>query len=429
MKEMLLFVYGTLRSGQRNHTVLNGARCVGPARTVSRMALRSSGPNGIPFACTDQAISTLTGELYVVDAQLLAEIDRFEGYRPQDRTQRGGYERREVAVLTDHDGEERLHFAQMYCCPTVDYPLVPSGRPEDARHEAPDDVWYFAYGSNMWVDQMHHRRIAYTRREPAVLHGYVREFTKRASDPKLGAYATVRPLAGSEVPGALYRFPASDLALLDRAEGAPVHYVRTSVVVVRADGSSLEAITYIAHPDQVVRGLHVDGNYLAKITSGGADLWGLGHERRGTVLPAAPVNYPPRAAEGWNDGSWDAPRLDPSDRPLRMPMTSEEFESCDNGEDWWSGVYPVREIDAGWPCVWKVWVDGIRARMYLVQLSSTRIGLCFESPHPCLGLHYCTKYYNFHGPGKLALRLNYDDPRIPNIWQAQGKVWVEWGGG
>jgi hypothetical protein len=44
-----------------------------------------------------------------------------------------------------------------------------------------------------------------------------------------------------------------------------------------------------------------------------------------------------------------------------------------------------------------------------------------------LGLHYCTKYYNFHGPGKLALRLNYDDPRIPNIWQAQGKVWVERG--
>ena len=90
-REILLFVYGTLRTGGANHGLLAGARLVGAARTVERYALFV---DGIPFLAPAPAVHRVRGEVYAVDAATLAEIDRLEGHPTW-------YERRPVAVVLD----------------------------------------------------------------------------------------------------------------------------------------------------------------------------------------------------------------------------------------------------------------------------------------------------------------------------------------
>jgi gamma-glutamylcyclotransferase (GGCT)/AIG2-like uncharacterized protein YtfP len=70
------FVYGTLLSGEPNHAQLGGARLLGPARTESRYMLVSLGPYP---ALLEGGTTSVVGEVYEVDDDLLAALDRFEG--------------------------------------------------------------------------------------------------------------------------------------------------------------------------------------------------------------------------------------------------------------------------------------------------------------------------------------------------------------
>ena len=91
MRETLLFVYGTLRQGGPNHALLARARCLGPATTAERYALFV---DGIPFLASTPAVHRVRGEVYAVDAETLAEIDRLEGH-PR------WYERRPITVVLE----------------------------------------------------------------------------------------------------------------------------------------------------------------------------------------------------------------------------------------------------------------------------------------------------------------------------------------
>lgn len=94
--ETLLFVYGTLRRGGPNHERLARARFVGAATTAERYALFV---DGIPFLAASPAVHRVRGEVYAVDAETLAELDRLEGH-PR------WYERRPVAVVLDDAARE-----------------------------------------------------------------------------------------------------------------------------------------------------------------------------------------------------------------------------------------------------------------------------------------------------------------------------------
>lgn len=71
-----LFVYGSLRRGERNHAFLQGARYLGRATTQPRYTLRHSGMTPGLAANGEQAV---TGELYELDAVHLARLDRLGG--------------------------------------------------------------------------------------------------------------------------------------------------------------------------------------------------------------------------------------------------------------------------------------------------------------------------------------------------------------
>jgi len=73
----LVFVYGTLRRGQPNHAQLRGCASQGEAE-LSGLALYDLGP--FPMAVpADGPTDRLQGELYQVNAEQLARLDRFEG--------------------------------------------------------------------------------------------------------------------------------------------------------------------------------------------------------------------------------------------------------------------------------------------------------------------------------------------------------------
>jgi gamma-glutamylaminecyclotransferase len=72
----ILFVYGTLKRGCRNHSVLAGARFLGAAWTRALYGLVNCGQ--YPGLLLSDPGERVSGELWEVDAPLLARLDEFE---------------------------------------------------------------------------------------------------------------------------------------------------------------------------------------------------------------------------------------------------------------------------------------------------------------------------------------------------------------
>jgi len=72
-----IFVYGTLRRGERAHPLLSGASFLGEARTEAGYALIDLGTYpGLVRAVSGHVV----GEVYEVDAPRLVELDAYEGH-------------------------------------------------------------------------------------------------------------------------------------------------------------------------------------------------------------------------------------------------------------------------------------------------------------------------------------------------------------
>ena len=98
---------------------------------------------------------------------------------------------------------------------------------------------YFAYGSNLCVQQMARRCPDAVGARHAFLHGHDWLINERG-------VATIAPFTGSEVHGVVWEVSERDLAALDSAEGVPVRYRRDRLTVCTADGE-LDAWVYIDH--------------------------------------------------------------------------------------------------------------------------------------------------------------------------------------
>lgn len=120
----LVFVYGTLKTGEPNHHVLadpdqeGRQACVGKAKTVDKYPLVVASSNNIPFLLdapgqglqvegetenfcppmTPDSISSIPGELYKVDDKMLERLDVLEDI-PRF------YSRKEATVISDEAGE------------------------------------------------------------------------------------------------------------------------------------------------------------------------------------------------------------------------------------------------------------------------------------------------------------------------------------
>jgi len=73
----LVFVYGTLRPGERNHHYLATAARRGTYITPAQFTLLDTGPYP---AALDEGATTLTGDVFAVDDDTFAALDVLEGY-------------------------------------------------------------------------------------------------------------------------------------------------------------------------------------------------------------------------------------------------------------------------------------------------------------------------------------------------------------
>ena len=96
---------------------------------------------------------------------------------------------------------------------------------------------YFAYGSNMDVQQMSTRCPDAELIRPVRLDGYRLAY-------RGAGYATILPEPGSHVDGALWRITAWNERDLDRYEGFPRHYGKELITVTARDGMPYTAMVY-----------------------------------------------------------------------------------------------------------------------------------------------------------------------------------------
>ena len=107
-----VFVYGTLRAGETNHSLLAQARLLGTCRLASGYRLYDLG--AYPAAKKSDTGHALVGEVYGIDGQTLAALDRLEEYPVEYIRER---------VETDY-GPAWIY---LYCLSVARLPLIRHG--------------------------------------------------------------------------------------------------------------------------------------------------------------------------------------------------------------------------------------------------------------------------------------------------------------
>lgn len=104
-----------------------------------------------------------------------------------------------------------------------------------------EEKLYFAYGSNMNLNQMAFRCPDAEVIDTVRLEGYRLAFCANGGG---NGVATIIPAEGSCVDGVLWRISERDEQHLDHYEGFPFLYGKESVVVMDQDGVSREVMAY-----------------------------------------------------------------------------------------------------------------------------------------------------------------------------------------
>lgn len=102
-------------------------------------------------------------------------------------------------------------------------------------------MYYFAYGSNLNQKQMKERCPDSKPRFTAVLPNYKLVFVGWSRQWR-GGVASIKPLRGERVRGAIYEVTEACLQKLDRHESG---YSRMKVTAIGEDDEPLETITYV----------------------------------------------------------------------------------------------------------------------------------------------------------------------------------------
>ena len=101
-----------------------------------------------------------------------------------------------------------------------------------------ENTLYFAYGSNINLNQMEYRCPDASVVGPVVLEGWELLFRR-------GGFATIAPKEGKTVQGLLWSITPSCERSLDRYEGYPRFYDKKMVTVRDSEGRSLSVMAYI----------------------------------------------------------------------------------------------------------------------------------------------------------------------------------------
>jgi len=132
-------------------------------------------------------------------------------------------------------------------------------------------MYYFAYASNLNRKQMAERCPDSKPLAKAILPNYKLVFAgwKRKWS---GGYATIKSYRDEKVYGAVYEISDRCLRVLDEYEDYPNDYDRINVMVIKEDGETLKAVTYIKRGQ--LEETPPSEKYVAVIRKGYKD-WGI----------------------------------------------------------------------------------------------------------------------------------------------------------
>ncbi|MFC4557258.1 gamma-glutamylcyclotransferase [Virgibacillus kekensis] len=235
-----LFVYGTLRRGEKNYNLLGGAANI-YRQCWTEGTLYDTGL-GYP-ALEPTETDRIFGELYNVSDAQLKEIDELESY--VEGAPNNLFERVPAKVFNDI-GEE---------CEAYTYT---SGLPESGRAKRiqsgdwlvynylkQDKLLYFAYGSCMDNERF---RIAKVDQHFLNIkgRGTVDEFEfKFSRDSEDGGKADLVENKLEKVEGVVYEVEEEAIEYLYKREGVYSKAYRPAVIPVTMDGTIYQAITFI----------------------------------------------------------------------------------------------------------------------------------------------------------------------------------------
>ncbi|WP_020475068.1 gamma-glutamylcyclotransferase family protein [Zavarzinella formosa] len=126
--------------------------------------------------------------------------------------------------------------------------------------------WYFAYGSNLWTDQMAARTGPVAEGEDRPRRAFLPDHRLTFDVPGENGqvFANIHS-PGAGVHGVLYCCTSDTLKRLDEFEHG---YERQRVTVVLENGDRQEAFAYFAGPTGLVQGRLPTAEYLRRILTG-----------------------------------------------------------------------------------------------------------------------------------------------------------------
>ena len=109
-------------------------------------------------------------------------------------------------------------------------------------------MFYAAYGSNLNVEQMAWRcpsaRIVGT--------SVIKDYRLMFKGSKTGAYLTIEPAKGFEVPVGIWKVTDEDIQALNRYEGYPDFYYKKGFNLFCSDGHRHKSMVYVMHEDRAL---------------------------------------------------------------------------------------------------------------------------------------------------------------------------------
>lgn len=257
---MHVFVYGTLRRGERNHDYLKGASCVAEqAGTAGKMFQTAF---DYPVLLEDDT-ALAWGELYEIDEVILRELDELEGY--QENRKGNLFQRVRQRVLTD----KGIFSAFVYVGGIQAAPMQKKIKCNDWKvhhYIQKEKLYYFAYGSCMDNQRFKVQNVdhLFKRTEGGgKLEGYTLRYSLVLED---GGRADVVEEGGA-AEGKLYIINQSALAYLFKREGVYHGEYRPTIVAIEKDnGTSISALTFTVIEKQ--KEAVPPGHYIEEILRG-----------------------------------------------------------------------------------------------------------------------------------------------------------------
>lgn len=227
VKQMYVFVYGTLRMDERNHNLLASAKKIAEqAWTLGRLYDTGQGYPGLIRHKKERVY----GELYKVTKSTLTKLDELEGY--VKGSSHNLYERERRKVYTDHG--EVYAYVYRYLGQVAEESYIPYGDWKVYQLMKENKLLYFAYGSCM--DDQRFRLAGVEAYFQHVLgcgrlEGYQLRYTKIAKEG--GRADIVESKKKHVVQGKVYQLSKDALPYLYKREGVDARIYRPAVIRIQ----------------------------------------------------------------------------------------------------------------------------------------------------------------------------------------------------